>query len=183
MSLGRLWRTTRHLGAEQLAFQLERRARRRLVRIFPGVARSRVERRAAALPVPDLDAPALRAVAETVAESHGETRDDIAAGRFTLMNRAFDFGAPDRIDWRGDFGDGDTPLRRMTLSYMAAAVPALAGGGWSGFFPTPRGAASSAARRRCRCRTSTPRRSARSPRRWRRCTARPRTTSLPGGSR
>ena len=44
------------------------------------------------------------------------------------MNREFDFGAPDRIDWRGDFGEGDNPLRRMTLSYMGAAVAALAAG-------------------------------------------------------
>jgi len=129
MSLGRLWRTTRHLGAEQLAFQLERRARRRLVRVFPDVARRRIERRAAALPMPDLDAAPLRAIAETVAASLGETRDELEAGRFTLMNRAFDFGAPDRIDWRGDFEDGDNPLRRMTLSYLGAALPALANGG------------------------------------------------------
>ncbi len=129
MSLGRLWRTTRHLGAEQLAFQLERRARRRLVGIFPDVARRRIERRAAALPMPNLDAAPLRAIAETVAAFHSETHDELENGRFTLMNRAFDFGAPDRIDWRGDFGDGDNPLRRMTLSYLGAAVPALAGGG------------------------------------------------------
>ncbi len=129
MSLGRLWRTTRHLGAEQLAFQLERRARLRLVGIFPDVARRRIERRAAALPMPNLDAAPLRAIAETVAAFHGETRDELEAGRFTLMNRAFDFGAPDRIDWRGDFGDGDNPLRRMTLSYLGAVVPALASGG------------------------------------------------------
>ena len=129
MSLGRLWRTTRHLGAEQLAFQLERRARRRLVRIFPDVARRRIERRAAALPMPDLDAAPLRAIADTVAAFHGETRDELEAGRFTLMNRAFDFGAPNRIDWRGDFGDGDNPLRRMTLSYLGAVVPAMASGG------------------------------------------------------
>ena len=50
------------LGAEQLAFQLMRRARRRLVPIFPNAARRRVERRAAALPLPDLDAAPLRAV-------------------------------------------------------------------------------------------------------------------------
>lgn len=129
MSLGRLWRTTRHLGAEQLAFQLERRARRQLIRIFANVARRRIERRAAALPMPDPAAAPLRAIAETVGAFHGETRDELEAGRFTLMNRAFDFGAPDRIDWRGDFGDGDNPLRRMTLSYMGAAVPALASGG------------------------------------------------------
>ena len=124
MNLGRLWRTTRHLGAEQLVFQLERRARRRLIQIFPGVARRRIERRAAALPMPDPDAAPLRAIAETVAMFHGQTGDELEAGRFTLMNRAFDFGAPDKIDWRRDFGDGDNPLRRMTLSYLGAAVPA-----------------------------------------------------------
>ncbi len=128
MSLGRLWRTTRHLGAEQLFFQVERRTRRRLIRALPATARRRLDRQAATLPLPDLAAAPLLAVAETVAASHGETRDELAAGRFTLMNRTFDFGAPDRIDWRGDFGDGDNPLRRMTLSYMAAAVPALATG-------------------------------------------------------
>ena len=129
MSLGRLWRTVRHLGAEQLAYQLERRARRRLIRMFPKAAWRHMERRAAAMPMPDLDAAPLRAIAETVAAFHGETRDDVEAGRFMLMNRAFDFGASDRIDWRGDFGEGNNPLRRMTLSYMSAVVPALAGGG------------------------------------------------------
>ena len=128
MSLGRLWRTTRHLGPRQLAFQVERRARRRFIQAFPVAARRRLERKAASLPLPDPAAPPLRAIAETVAMFHGENRDDPAAGQFTLMNREFDFGAADRIDWRGDFGEGDNPLRRMTLSYMGAAVPALAAG-------------------------------------------------------
>ena len=129
MNLGRLWRTTRHLSAEQFVFQLERRTRRRLIRIFPEIARRHIEHRATALPMPDPDAAPLRAIAETVAMYHGKTGDDLEAGRFTLMNRTFNFGAPDKIDWRGDFGDGNNPLRRMTLSYLGAAGPALASGG------------------------------------------------------
>jgi hypothetical protein len=128
MNLGRLWRTARHLGAEQFAYQIERRVRRRAVRALPNIARRRIERQAAALPMPNLDAAPLRAIAETVAKAQGEIPDDLEAGRFTLMNRDFDFGAPDRIDWRGDFGDGGNPLRRLTLSYMGAALPALASG-------------------------------------------------------
>ena len=57
-----------------------------------------------------------------------EKLDDIARGKFTLLNRTFDFGAPDAVRWRGEFHEGNNPLRRMTLAYMGYAVPLLARG-------------------------------------------------------
>jgi hypothetical protein len=34
----------------------------------------------------------------------------------------------DRIPWRADLGEGDSPLRRLTLAYFGWAVPLLATG-------------------------------------------------------
>ena len=47
---------------------------------------------------------------------------------FTLLSRDYDFGSIDGISWRGDFHEGNNPLRRMNLAYMGYAVPLLAGG-------------------------------------------------------
>lgn len=89
-------------------------------------------RAAGALPPPDPTRAGLAAAAEPVAALqatvHGADAGGIAAGRFHLLNREFDFGSPGNIDWRGDFFEGGNPLRRMTLSYMGYAVPLLARG-------------------------------------------------------
>lgn len=89
-------------------------------------------RAAGALPLADPTRAGLAAAAEPVAALqatvHGADAGGIAAGRFHLLNREFDFGSPGNIDWRGDFFEGGNPLRRMTLSYMGYAVPLLARG-------------------------------------------------------
>ena len=99
---------------------------------FPGAARRKLARAASALPPPDPTRARLAAAAEPVAALqtavHGADPDGIAAGRFSLLNREFDFGSPANIDWRGDFFEGGNPLRRMTLAYMGYAVPLLARG-------------------------------------------------------
>jgi hypothetical protein len=132
MSLPRLWRTIRHLSAEQWLYRAICRGKRVAMREFPGLSRSRVERIAAGLPLPDPGAPSLAAVARPVlalqAAVHGVYLDGIAQGRFVLLNQSFDFGRIDAIDWRGDFQEGNNPLRRMTLAYMGYAVPLLARG-------------------------------------------------------
>jgi hypothetical protein len=133
MSLPRLWRTVRRLTAEQWLYLAIRRGRRVAMQAFPAAARGRIERAAAALPMPDPAAPRLAAVARPVLALqnavHGDHLDGIAAGRFVLLNRTFDFGGADRIPWRGEFHEGNNPLRRMTLAYMGYAVPLLARGG------------------------------------------------------
>jgi len=79
-----------------------------------------------------LSAPNLGACAEVVltlqGAVHGENLDGIAQGKFVLLNQPYDFGSIDDIPWRDDFGEGNNPLRRMTLAYMGYSVPLLARG-------------------------------------------------------
>ncbi len=132
MKAGRLWRTVRHVRGAQLAHRVWARARRAARRWRPDAARARYRWVAAELPRADPAAPGLAALARHALALqcvvHGDRPGDVAQGRFTLLNEAFDFGAPENIDWRGDFREGDNPLRRMILSYMGALVPLLARG-------------------------------------------------------
>jgi len=110
------------------------------MRAAPGLAARRLKAAAARLALPDPASPPLRAAAEPVLKLqravHGERLDGIADGRFTLLNREIDFGAPERIDWRGALEEGNNPLRRMVLAYMGYAVPLLAAGGADGLAVT-----------------------------------------------
>ena len=132
MNIGRLWRTVRHLTPEQRRYRLIYSGRRVLMRLAPGIARRRIEALAATLPLPDPSRPAVTGAAQHVLllqrAAHPEYLDDIARGKFTLLNRTFDFGAPDKVRWRGEFHEGNNPLRRMTLAYMGYAAPLLARG-------------------------------------------------------
>ncbi len=132
MNLPRLWRTVRHLSPEQWLFRAVCRGQRLVMQRFPAQARRYIDRVAEALPLPDPGAPRLAAVARPVltlqTAVHGGHLDGIAAGRFELLNQSFDFGGVDRIPWRGEFHEGNNPLRRMTLAYMGYAVPLLARG-------------------------------------------------------
>lgn len=132
MTLPRLWRTVRHLTAEQWVFRAICRGRRVAMGAAPEWSRRLFDRRAGRLPLPDVSAPDLAACAETVLALqeavHGGHPDGVAQAKFTLLNRAYDFGAIEAIPWRGDFHEGDNPLRRMTLAYMGYAVPLLARG-------------------------------------------------------
>ena len=128
----RLWRTVRHLTAEQWVFRAICRGRRLAMGITPASSRRRIEGKAAKLPLPDLGAPDLIACAEIVLKLqnavHGEFLEGIGQGQFVLLNHPYDFGTVDAIPWRGDFHEGNNPLRRMTLAYMGYAVPLLATG-------------------------------------------------------
>ena len=99
---------------------------------FPQVARRRVQKAADALPQPDPAAAPLGAIARfdllLQQAVHGEDPVGVTSGRFALLNREFDFGGVDAIDWRGNFNEGNNPLRRMNLAYMGYAVPLLAHG-------------------------------------------------------
>lgn len=102
------------------------------MRFDTGRVRRRIDAAAQALPLADPGSARLRAVAGHVLTLqqavHGDHIDGIAAGRFMLLNREYDFGGIDRVAWRGAFDEGNNPLRRMTLAYMGWAVPLLARG-------------------------------------------------------
>ena len=132
MTLGRTWRTLRHLSVAQTRARLDRRRRELVARTLPRLARARVAYAAEALALPDPARPALLAAARHVGELqdavHGPHLDAIRSGKFTLLNRTIEFDDPAAIDWGGDFGTGDDALLRMTLGYLGFAVPLLASG-------------------------------------------------------
>ncbi|MEX2454492.1 MAG: alginate lyase family protein, partial [Rhodospirillaceae bacterium] len=135
-------RTVRHLTAEQWAHRFLCRGRMAVARRLPGLCRARVERAAAKLPMPDAVRPEIAAVADIVrtlqTAVHGTTFAEAPRGRFRLLNRDFDFGSVEGIAWRGDFGEGANPLRRMVLAYMGYVVPLLATGAPEGLSATRR---------------------------------------------
>jgi hypothetical protein len=132
MNLARFWRTVRHLTAEQWLYRAICRGRLVLMQAFPKVTRRRLQKEADRLPQPIAVSASLAAIARIVLglqqTVHGADPVGAAAGRFSLLNRDFDFGSVVAIDWRGDFHEGNNPLRRMNLAYMGYAVPLLAQG-------------------------------------------------------
>lgn len=131
-SLGRLWRTVRHLTAEQWAFRFICRGKRLVMRHHPGLSRRRVARAADRLPLPDPSSRIARRIADIVLQLqtavHGDSFEGAPDGQFSLLNREYDFGGIDSVSWRGEFHEGNNPLRRMNLAYMGYAVPLLARG-------------------------------------------------------
>lgn len=120
MTLGRTWRTARHLAPRQLVWRAIRQARHARWQRFPQRSWAKIASRAESLPRPDpRAAPVLRA-AEHVRLANSIIEADPARGRFVLLGEEFDFGRPENIDWRGDFREGDNPLRRMTLAYLGS---------------------------------------------------------------
>ena len=66
MTLGRLWRTVRHLTAEQWIYCFVCRGRRIVMRRFPGISRWWIDRAANRLPLPDVSAPTAAAIGDIV---------------------------------------------------------------------------------------------------------------------
>lgn len=132
MSVGRLWRTVRHLTAEQWVFRFVCRGQRLAMRYHPAFSRRRIDRAAGNLPLPDPSSDVAVAIAEIVLQLqmavHGESYAGAPDGKFTLLNRDYDFGSVEQVSWRGEFHEGNNPLRRMNLAYMGYAVPLLARG-------------------------------------------------------
>jgi hypothetical protein len=132
MSVGRLWRTVRHLTAEQWVFRFVCRGQRLAMRHHPAFSRRRIDRAAGNLPLPDPSSDVAVAIAEIVLQLqmavHGESYAGAPDGKFTLLNRDYDFGRVEQVSWRGEFHEGNNPLRRMNLAYMGYAVPLLARG-------------------------------------------------------
>ncbi len=133
MNIGRFWRTVRHLSAGQLGRRALCRGREQAMAVLPGLSRNRLDRAAGLLPLPDPASPCLLDAARLVASLqdavYGGGASDPASGRIEILGQTFDFGAPDAIDWRLSFAEGEAALKRLTLSYMGFAVPLLAAGG------------------------------------------------------
>jgi hypothetical protein len=84
------------------------------------------------LPDPDWDDGDLHRFAsfmlEVQSKKFADQISDIRRGTFTFLNRTVTFGGVEAVDWRREMGEGNNPLWRMNLSYMAFAVPLLATG-------------------------------------------------------
>lgn len=127
MDVGRVFRTTRHLTAEQWLYRFICRGKFVAMEKLPGAAAKRFSRAAAAIPVLDFGAAPLAAVSVHVRQLqqavHGRWTDDVPAGRFTLLNQTIDFGGLDQVEWRRELGEKNNRLWRMNLSYMGYLVP------------------------------------------------------------
>lgn len=132
MQIGRLWRTVRHLTAEQWIYRFVCRGKRLVMRRHPEFCRRRIARTANRLPLPDPASHRAARIADIVLQLqtavHGDSFEGAPAGQFTLLNRDYDFGGVNEISWRGEFHEGNNPLRRMNLAYMGYIVPLLAKG-------------------------------------------------------
>ena len=132
MALGRLWRTIRYITGEQWVYRFVCRSRRIAMGCFPDVSQRWTARAAHKLPLPEITNPESVSIGEIILilqrAVHGETYQSARHGKFRLLNRDYDFGSIENIQWRGDFDEGNNPLRRMNLAYMGYVVPLLANG-------------------------------------------------------
>ena len=132
MKLARFWRTVSHLSGEQLIYWFVCAGKRILMGFLPTLMKKYITNLAFRLPTIETTNPPLVKMANTVLmfqrAVYGVSSADIRSGRFTLLNQTFDFGAVEKVCWRGDFLEGDNPLRRMNLAYMGYIVPLLANG-------------------------------------------------------
>jgi hypothetical protein len=132
MNIPRLWRTVKYFSAEQWLYRFICRGERARMGMFPAATRKRIDRAAKALPMPSVDRPELQSIAKPVLllqqTVHGEDPSGVRVGRFQFLNQDFNFGDVDKISWRGEFHEGNNPLRRMNLAYMGYVVPLLAEG-------------------------------------------------------
>ncbi|WEK45859.1 MAG: heparinase II/III family protein [Candidatus Andeanibacterium colombiense] len=127
MDIGRVFRTTRHLTAEQWLYRFVCRGKFATMEKLPDLALKRFAKAAEAVPMPNPGASALAAVAVHVRQLqeavHGRFADGISLGRFTFLGRTIDFGGLNLVEWRRDLGERNNPLWRMNLSYMGYLVP------------------------------------------------------------
>ena len=93
MSFGRLWRTVRHLTAEQWVYRFVCRGRRIVMRRFPGVSHRWISRAADRLPLERLHKGLPALVAQEDVHTNHIQADDLA--RICLA--AMRLGAPNRV--------------------------------------------------------------------------------------
>ena len=84
MSIGRLWRTVRHLTAEQWVFRFVCRGQRLVMRHHPEFSRRRIDRAARRLPLPDPSSDSAVAIADIVLQLqmavHGDSYEGAPEG-------------------------------------------------------------------------------------------------------
>lgn len=132
MTLGRLLRTACHLSVEQILFSIVRRARHARWQRQPEAARARIAAAASQLAPPDPHRPVIAAIADQIQilqrTIHQEPISDLREGRFRIYGQAFPVADWRRFNWHDDTGEGNSPLRRLTLAYLGWTVPLLAEG-------------------------------------------------------
>lgn len=130
MTLGRFFRTVRHLTPEQLFFGIVRRARHAHWRRRPGTARARMAHAAAQLPSIAPQQLRLRPIAKQVAQLqqavHPQPVSALRTGRLNFLGREIELNSASH--WQSDVNAGDSPLHRLTLAYFGWAVPLLTEG-------------------------------------------------------
>jgi uncharacterized heparinase superfamily protein len=127
MSIGLIIRTARHLTFKQWGWRFYCRGQFLLMEKWPQVAHRHYLKAAQKMPNPLPESPRLASAAKHViqlqAAVHGDFFEDIAKGKFTLLNRTVDFGSLSQVKWRQDLGEGNNRLWRMNLAYMGYLVP------------------------------------------------------------
>lgn len=127
MDVGRVFRTTRHLTAEQWLYRFICRGKFVAMEKMPGAAARRFGKAAQSVPLPNPAAPELAAVSMHVRQLqravHGTWANDVPQGRITLLNQTIDFGGLEQVEWRRELGEKNNRLWRMNLSYMGYLVP------------------------------------------------------------
>lgn len=127
MDVGRVFRTTRHLTAEQWLYRFICRGKFVAMEKMPRAAARRFGKAAQAVPLPDPAVPELAAVSGHVRQLqravHGMWANGVPHGRFTLLNQTIDFGGLEQVEWRRELGEKNNRLWRMNLSYMGYLVP------------------------------------------------------------
>ena len=132
MSIGRFWRTVRHLNFDQWRYRATRRGSNLIVGLAPNFWRRRLEYLCQKVPMADPTRLRLDAIADQVfvfqKAVYGERLQEMAAGRFTFLSETIDFGGIDRVDWKRDVNVNNGLLWRLNLGYMGYVVPWLASG-------------------------------------------------------
>ncbi|MEP9386350.1 heparinase II/III-family protein [Mesorhizobium sp. KR9-304] len=117
-----------NLSPAALAGHVRRRLRNRIVPLGASAYRAGLERRAAAFSAFRRDAKAIELAGMVARCFEAEYRDTIPGcydGRFDILNRRFDFGSLDKVDWRFNGDEGDRQIRRANLAQFGF-VPAAA---------------------------------------------------------
>ena len=132
MSIGRFWRTVRHLNADQWRYRLIRRGQHYITWLTPKIWSRRIDSLSQKLPTADPTRKNLNIIADKALDfqtaAYGLQLDEMASGKFTFFGETVDFGSIDRIEWRRPSGGEHNLLWRLNLGYMGYTVPWLSNG-------------------------------------------------------
>ena len=130
MTLGRIFRTVKYLSFEQWFFRGIRYGKQLARKLMPNLSWRYAELISGRLELPNPNSAHVLLISQRVLFSQltidGSQYTNPRLGRFEILNEKFDFGSLKNVFWRGNFKEGDNPLRRMNLAYMDYMVPLLA---------------------------------------------------------